>query len=221
MDNPILNKYKTFPSLTEISELKILNEFLLIINLVNIPGNTINSEQIEKVFVKYSGDAKLFNWEKLKNEIINYLSLNGNGDYGRSLTNNTDLKIIIGKYDIRNIIKELFNYVGVEFKTLIEICDFFAYYAFSDWYQEDFIHPTCYNTIRKILHFFAELFTPPSELAINYINYRIWVTDINSYNSLIYLRDDLVPNIMDLKHFKIRFNEIYCKQYDECIAYHQ
>jgi hypothetical protein len=217
MSKNILDSYKNFPSTVSGEKVKIYNEFILIINLINIRGNYVGAVQIEKVFKRYSGESKLFNWDKLKNDIIEYLIINGNYDYGKNLTSNTELGLIVKKYGNRNILTELIKYTGIELNDFKEACDVFSYYAFSDFMSVDFIHPTCYNTIREILHFFATLFTPPSELANNYIDYRIWVSSISNINSLSFLQDDLVPNIMNIEKFKQRFNEIYDKEYDECI----
>jgi len=225
MANNILDKYKTFPNHLITNKIKILNEFLLIINLINVPGNRISVIQIEKIFNKYSGDCALHNWTDLKIELIAYMSANEDKDYGRSLIENTGLRIITEQYTNRTVFlqKLLLGYLPdmrLEHNDLKDMCNYFTYYIFSDWH-EYFFNPTCHNTIREILYYFATLFTPPSELANSYIDYRIWVTDIKSFNSLVYLREDLVPNIIDLEHFKIRFYEIYYKQYDECIAQHQ
>ena len=56
-----------------IEKIEIFKEFLLIINLQNISGNSIREDKMLEIFRRLSGASMLYDWSGLKDNIINYL----------------------------------------------------------------------------------------------------------------------------------------------------
>ena len=78
---------------------------------------------------------------------------------------------------------------------------------------------TCYNTNLEIFRFFATFFRPPSQMAKYYIIHRmIGSLSQCGYETLLYLKEDLVPDVMSEEDFYTAYEAFHNMSFDERLS---
>lgn len=206
--------YKQIPA----EKLEIFKEFILIINLKNISGNSIEESKLEQLFDTCSGASTLYDWESLKNNIINYLHARPNEkhfNYATDIVKYTKLGEVVYTFHHREILYLFKQNSGLTLSDLDTVSVFLSYHLFT---YDNFIYRTCYNTTRDLLREYATLYRPPTILSKYYILDRI-LSNKKCYtnNSLKYLKNDLVPEIMSEKSFLDQFLLVNEVSFYECL----
>ena len=187
-------------------KMEIFKEFLLIINLKNISGNSIREDKMEEIITNYSGAGTLYNWTGLKENIFSYLHAHPEEkhfNYAMDIVKYTRLGKALDEFKYKKLLLLLSTKTGVQLEDINTVALFLSYHLFT---QDGFIYNTCYNTTRDLLRFFATFFAPPSDLSKYYILDRMLSGKYHhNSNCLTYLKEDLVPEMMTEEQFFSEF----------------
>lgn len=215
----VINELKKSYSNISTSKIEIFKEFILIIWLRNINGTKIEKKRFSSMFINYAGDRILYDWSSLLQEILLFMNVNPNNkepDYAHQIAINTKLGEVLTLFDRKQILHLLIQKIGMQSEDLNMITLFLSYHVFT---QDNQLFGTCYDTTRELLRFFATFFAPPSELAKYYILYRMIECKYHSgYEALLYLKEDLVPDVMSEKDFFIQYEARLEKSFDENLS---
>ena len=207
----VINELKKLYSNIPPDKAAIFKEFILIIWLQNMQSIRINKKLINGIFTNYSAGCTLYNWPLLKEEILDNLNTNpGNAADTFSLQPATNPKLaeVQNQFSHQNLLHLFIEKIGMQLADLEMISLFLSYHVFT---QDNQLFGDCYNTTRQLLRFFAAFFRPPSQLAKYYILYRMLELDKRPhYETLLYLKEDLVSDIMEEDDFLDQF-EAYNK----------
>ena len=141
---------------------------------------------------------------------------NKDPDYASQIAINTKLGEVLTQFERQEILQLIVQKIGMQLENLNMIALFFAYHVFT---QDNQLFGTCYDTTRELLRFFATFFAPPSEMAKYYILYRMIECQSHSgYEELLYLKEDLVPDVMSEGDFFRQYEARLGKSFDENLS---
>ena len=214
----IISELKVLYQQIPTHKMEIFKEFLLIINLKNISGNSIREDWMEEIFTNYSGASTLYNWTDLKDNIISYLHAHPEEkhfNYAIDILKYTKLRDAVATFHHKEIMFLFNQKTGLTLLDLDTVSVFLSYHLFT---YDNFIYRTCYNTTRDLLRECATLYRPPTILSKYYILDRI-LSNKKYYtnNSLWFLKNDLVPAIMSEKSFLDQFLLVNKMDFYQCL----
>lgn len=215
----VINELKKLYSKIPPAKIEIFKEFILIIWLRNINGTKIEKKRFSSMFNNYAAGCTLYEWPDLLQEILLYMHINTNNkepDYAHQIAINTKLGEVLTRFDRQEILQLIIKKIGMQLEDLNMIALFFSYHVFT---QDNQLFGTCYDTNLELLRFFATFFRPPSEMAKYYIIKRMIDSDYKSgYESLLYFKEDMVPDVMSKADFFMEFEAYHGKSFDETLS---
>ena len=233
MRSELIDELKELYSTIPADKMKLFEEILLVINLNSISRVDINEEQINQLFLKFSGNRELYNWDELKEIIINYLQNNPNktlATNGRDLVVNTILGEVLYSFTYKKILVLFIFKIGIQFEHFKMVAIFLSYHLYM---PDNFMYPTGEQLNRKLLRYYCTFFSKlptadyfvikqtkyfPSPLSRFYILDSISPKEQpHNYNSLINLKADLVPDLMVADFFNYQFQQQHKMSYNTCL----
>ena len=233
MRSKLINELKELYNSIPADKMKLFEEILLVINLNSISRVDINEEQINQLFLKFSGNSVLYDWDELKEIIINYLQKNPNktlATNGRDLVVNTILGEVLYSFTYKKILVLFIYRIGIQFEHFKMVAIFLSYNLYTPY---NFMYPTGEQLNKKLLRYYCTFFSKlptadyfvikqtkyfPSPLSRFYILDSIMPNgQPHNYNSLINIKADLVPDLMVEDFFNYQFQQQNNMSYTTCL----
>ena len=202
--NELKKLYRNIPP----AKAEIFKEFILIIWLQNIQSIRINKKLINAIFTNYLGSSTLYNWTLLKEEILNDLKNNPDKEavnFSMRPATNPLLSEVLNQFTHQKVLGLFIEKIGMQLEDFDMISLFLSYHVFT---RDNQLFGDCYNTTRQLLRFFATFFKAPSQLSKYYILDRMIGLDKRPhYETLLYLKEDMVPDMMEEPEFQDQFEK--------------
>ena len=214
-------------------KMKLFEEILLVINLNSISRVDITKEQINQLFLNFSGNSVLHDWAELKEIIINYIRNNPNktlATNGRDIVVNTILGEVLYSFTYKKILVLFIFKIGIQFEHFKMVSIFLSYHLYI---PNNFMFSTGEQLNRKLLRYYCTFFSKlpkqdyfvikqtkffPSPLSRFYILDSIMPNEHpHNYDSLINLKADLVPDLMVEDFFNYQFSQQNKMSYTTCL----
>ena len=204
----VINELKKLYGNIPPAKAEIFKEFILVIWLQNMQRIRINTKLINGIFKNYSAGCILYNWTLLKEEILADLKTNPGkeaNNFSLQPATNPKLAEVLNQFTHQNVLHLFIEKIGMQLEDLDMISLFLSYHVFT---RDNQLFGDCYNTTRQLLRFFATFFRPPSQLAKYYILDRMIGLDKRPhYETLLYLKEDMVPDMMEEDEFLDQFEK--------------